>query len=200
MLDNIQIKSFLAYIDRKTRRIVRVKDINEIIGTPTALTDYETRYVTVRKYDILTEMPYHFVFNNVHGLEYSPQNNVDIDHFKLINLRLEAIEKLWTIVYLFIKNISMQYLHNELITELIEYELLNKKDLEVDSMFSFLKTKFVNLDHAEYSDLIKLQLDHFYEKKKDITKNMLISQEKLLLSNNPATDLWNELKTIYIKY
>lgn len=194
------LNTFLVYIDRSTKRIVRCKNNFDVLEIPTGLKEYEIRYITGNINKNFINIHYEYTFSYIYGLVHSPIENINLKEINKINLRLSAIENLWKIGNMFIKNITMQYLHNELIYETLVFERKNNIDKDIDALTNFLRERDTELDKDDYYNLTTLHLNYIYEKKKDIIKNLLISQDKLISSEFPDKEMWEELKTIYIKY
>lgn len=204
-LSGQELHHVLIYIRKSDSRVVRSTVEYDFHHIPTSLKDYEVKIVTVNvnvndyNNNILIR-PYDFVFNIVHGVKYQPLPNIDLQEYNLKNLQLQAIEMLWKIAGLFIKNNACVYTFNGIIREVLEHEQINNTSSELDSLTTFLRTRDTNLDEVSYDNFVKLSLSYFHEKRKDIIKSVLISQERLIESHQPLKDMWEELKTIYIKF
>lgn len=190
----------IIYIDKSSRRVVRSSP--DTILFPSSLKNYEIKFVSVKEenYIRLQSQPYNFIFSEIFGLVYNVAQNFNKEQFDLINLKLNTVENLWRIGNSFIKNSVNQYFYNKEIYDIVKYEKeFNLSNVD-DSLTNFIRQIDTDLDTDSYHDLTSLYLEYVYQKRKDIVKNLLISQEKIMDSKTPILTLEEELKTIYIKY
>lgn len=190
----------IIYIDKLSRRVVRSSP--DTIPIPSSLKNYEIKFVSTKEenYIRLQSQPYNFIFSEIFGLVYNVAQNFNKEQFDLINLKLNTVENLWRIGNSFIKNSVNQYFYNKEIYDIVKYEReFNLSNVD-DSLTNFIRQIDTDLDTDSYHDLTSLYLEYVYQKRKDIVKNLLISQEKIMDSKTPILTLEEELKTIYIKY
>lgn len=196
-------KTFLVYIHKESDRIVRLVEHPQLNSIPTGLKNYDVRYVTSyidENSDNLLKSPTKFIFNIIHGLMYSPDSNFDYSENQNINLKLQAVEILWQIAGSCIKNTEMQYFYNDKVREVLQYELMHGKNHDIDSLSVFINQNFLNLDIQSYQVLMKIKEDYTFQKTKDIIKSILVSQDKIMDSDDPTKTLFIELRENYIKY